>query len=55
MSKVLKLRNGKEIDLDILYPKEKRYPINCYSHYDDDKYFDDPTEEELKKYGIQKI
>ena len=50
----LTLSDGTIIDMNKLYPPEKRYPLNYYPKYDDDdKYFDDLTEDELIKYGLK--
>ena len=53
MSKIVKLQNGKEIDLDLLYPKrESVYHIDEYDPADD--IYGEVTEEERIKYGLQK-
>ena len=57
MSKIVKLQNGKEIDLDILYPKERRFNVNDYPYWEeeDQDYYKPLTKEEIEKYGLQKI
>lgn len=57
MSKIVKLQNGKEVDFDILYPKERRFNVKDYPYWgnDDKDYYKPLTKEEIKKYGLQEI
>ena len=55
ISKIVKLENGKEIDLNILYPKrESVYHIEEYDKKDD-IYNDLLSKEDRIKYGLQEI